>query len=839
MAGSPVHVFLASGALFLLTCQLQAKEAFFNPALLEIDHPAGIDIHQFDRANTLPPGTYKVDILINGKKRERREVTFIADKPDGEIQPCFTHLFSQLKTFGVKVDAIKALRNIDEDACVTPGSLVEGAVWQFDTDKLTLNIVIPQIWLDNYAMGYISPDRWDQGINAFSVNYDFSGSHSVRSDYDDTADSYYLNLQNGLNLGAWRVRNYSTLSADGGNAEYHSVSSWLQRDIPDLRSQFMVGDTWSASDIFDGAKLRGVRLYTDDDMLPASMNGFAPVVRGVAKSNAMVTIKQNGYVIYQSAVPQGAFALTDLNTTSSGGDLDVTIKEEDGSEQHFIQPYASLAILKREGQTDFDISLGEMREDNRFTPNVMQAQIMRGLPSGITLYGGMQLADKYRAAAVGVGKDLGTFGALSVDVTQAKAQFYDSDESQGQSYRFLYSKRIDATDTNFRLVGYRYSTQGFYTLNEWSSRQGNESDFWETGNRRSRLEGTWTQSFERGWGNIYLTLSRQQYWQTDAVERLIQTGYSNNLGMVSWNVSWSYTDSATHSANTSESEDNNGDENIFMFSLSVPLSGWVKNSYLNYAMTQNDSAQASHMVGLSGTLLERDNLSYNLQQSWTGDNAADASNLAMTYNGTYGTLDSSYAYSANAERLNFGARGGVIVHDEGVTFSQQLGETVALIKTPGASGLAVENTSGVSTDWRGYAVKTQLNPYDENRVAIDNDYFSRANVELENSVIDLVPTRGAIVKAEFLTHLGYRVLFNVVLANGKPAPFGAVANGESKGELLTGIVGENGQLYLSGVPEKGTFALRWGAGDGGECRAPFQIAPQVDASLIQQTVVCK
>lgn len=117
-------------------------------------------------------------------------------------------------------------------------------------------------------------------------------------------------------------------------------------------------------------------------MLPDSMNGFAPIVRGVAKSNAVVTIRQNGYMIYQSAVPQGPFALTDLNTTSSGGDLDVTIKEEDGSEQHFVQPYASLAILRREGQTDVDISVGEYRNDNRFSPDVMQAQMLRGMPRG-------------------------------------------------------------------------------------------------------------------------------------------------------------------------------------------------------------------------------------------------------------------------------------------------------------------------------------------------------------------------------------------------------------------------------------------------------------------------
>lgn len=37
-------------------------------------------------------------------------------------------------------------------------------------------------------------------------------------------------------------------------------------------------------------------------------------------------------------------------------------------------------------------------------------------------------------------------------------------------------------------VGYRYSTEGYYTLNEWASRRNSPEDFWETGNRRSRVE---------------------------------------------------------------------------------------------------------------------------------------------------------------------------------------------------------------------------------------------------------------------------------------------------------------------------------------------------------------
>ncbi len=192
--------------------------------------------------------------------------------------------------------------------------------------------------------------------------------------------------------------------------DYHSVSNYIQRDIMALRSQIMIGDTRTASDVFDSTQVRGVRLYTDDDMLPSSQNGFAPVVHGIAKTNATVIIKQNGYVIYQSAVPQGAFALTDLNTTSSGGDLDVTIKEEDGSEQHFIQPFTSLAILKREGQTDVDLSIGEVRDESGFTPEVLQLQAMHGFPLGITLYGGTQLANDYASAALGIGKDMGGAG---------------------------------------------------------------------------------------------------------------------------------------------------------------------------------------------------------------------------------------------------------------------------------------------------------------------------------------------------------------------------------------------------------------------------------------------
>ncbi len=45
---------------------------------------------------------------------------------------------------------------------------------------------------------------------------------------------------------------------------------------------------------------------------------------------------------------------------------------------------------------------------------------MHGLPAGWTLYGGTQLADRYRAFNLGW-ENMGYFGALSLDITQANA----------------------------------------------------------------------------------------------------------------------------------------------------------------------------------------------------------------------------------------------------------------------------------------------------------------------------------------------------------------------------------------------------------------------------------
>lgn len=91
-------------------------------------------------------------------------MTFVQDNPDADLHACFIAIKKTLSSFGIKVDALKSFNDVDETVCLDPAPRIEGSSWQFDSDKLQLNISIPQIYMDAMAYDYISPTRWDEGL---------------------------------------------------------------------------------------------------------------------------------------------------------------------------------------------------------------------------------------------------------------------------------------------------------------------------------------------------------------------------------------------------------------------------------------------------------------------------------------------------------------------------------------------------------------------------------------------------------------------------------------------------------------------------------------------------
>ncbi|EMJ2324796.1 fimbria/pilus outer membrane usher protein, partial [Salmonella enterica] len=207
--------------------------------------------------------------------------------------------------------------------------------------------------------------------------------------------------------------------------------------------------------------------------------------------------------------------------------------------------------------------------------------------------------------------------------------------------------------------------------------------------------------------------------------------------------------------------------------------------------------------------------------------------------GGVGSASLGYNYNRDGQQVNYGLRGGVIAHSEGITLSQPLGESMAIISAPGARGAHVINNGGVEVDWMGNAVVPYLTPYRETEVSLRSDSLNN-QVDLDTASVNVVPTRGAIVRARFDTRVGYRVLMNLTQANGKAVPFGATATLLDTTKESSSIVGEDGQLYISGMPEKGALQVNWGKDQAQQCRVAFTLPEQQDnTGVVMANAVCR
>lgn len=780
---------------------------YFNPELIELDNPGmkGADLSAFESGSQLP-GTYRVDVVLGDQVVDTREIEFAAQKgTDGEesLQPCLS--VEQLKAWGVKTELFPDLSA--DGKCARLAAIPQASA-EFLFSAQRLNISIPQAALSPQARGYVPPEMWDEGITAAMLNYSLSGSNNwARNGNGSDTNSQYANLRPGVNIGPWRLRNYTTWNRDSsGNDKWDTVYTYAQRAIIPLRAQLTTGDSSAPADIFDSMPFRGAQLASDDDMMPDSLKGYAPVVRGIARTNAQVIIRQNGYQIYQSYVSPGAFEINDMYPTGGAGDLDVTIKESDGSEQHFTVAFASLPVLQREGRFKYALTGGQYRSYNSDVDKTPFGQMtgIYGLPHSFTLYGGLQESSKYQSIAAGVGKNMGDFGAFSTDVTQAWSTPKEQEKSSGQSWRIRYSKNFVDTGTNFAIAGYRYSTSGYYGMQEVLDSYGDSSALQDR--RRNRMELTMSQNIGQNLGSLMLSAVKEDYWNSGKTMESYSAGYNNSWESISYGVTYTYSkNGSTDSYGKTTSYDK---DQQLAFNISVPLEKFLPRTWANYSMNSSKNNGTTHSVGVNGTALENNALSWNVQQGYGTNDVGYTGNANGDYKGTYGEVTAGYGYDKDSDRLNYGLQGGILAHENGVTFSQALGETNVLVKAPGAKGVSIQNQSGAKTDWRGYTTVSNLTPYRKNDVALMTDTLPD-DVELELTNKTVIPTRGAVVRADYVANVGMRVLMTLTQRNGQPVPFGAIVSLDDNNSRQF-IMGDAGQIYLTGMQSEGKIIAKWG-----------------------------
>lgn len=833
---------LAMG-LVCLSGRTSAKEWTFDEGVLG----GAVDVSVFNAGGQLP-GTYQVDILLNGERVDSREVTFstVTDaQGHAHLQPCLS--VEQLSRYRVKTDEYPDLvkgegaagENVAQAAAKTGQcvrlDVIPQATADYNFNEQQLLLSIPQAALRPELRGIAPRELWDDGVPALLLNYNANTSKTSFAGGDE--QSSYVQLNPGANLGAWRLRNQTNWQRQSdGPGKWQTLMTYAERGLYENKSRITVGERFTPSDIFDSVPFRGVMLGTDSSMVPYYQREFAPVVRGIARTQARVEVKQNGFTVYSASVAPGPFALTDLSVPGSGGDLEVTVRESDGQQQVFTVPYQTPAIALREGYLDYNVMVGQYRSAQPGTDNVPVGQftVMYGLPWNLTAYGGVQEAEHFSAVALGMGMSLGDWGSLSLDAIESRGTRRREQREQGGTWRVRYSKEFDSTNTTFTLASYQYASSGYYSLSDVLDSYGNDafsdpqSGYYGDDRRKSTTSLTVNQSVGAA-GSLSMSGRREDYWNRPGHEETFSLGYSLGFKQVTASLNWSRN---KHISGNGDS----GMDNLTTLSLSFPLDQWLGgNTYASYQYTAPSNSTGTQDLQLSGQGFDRQ-LNWNLSQSYQAgeeNRSSDSSAVNLNWQGQYGVLGGGYRYSPDTRQVSGSISGGMVAYAHGITFGQPLSDTVGVIEAPGASGVTVSNWPGVKTDFRGYTLMSGLSAYQENTLSLDPTSLT-GDADIEQTSVRVIPTEGAVIPAQFRTRVGARGLMTLSRKDGSVIPLGAVV---LVNKLTAGIMGENGQVYLTGLPDKGTLLVKWG---GKQCQVSYTLpAEKGPAGLYVMKGVCE
>lgn len=770
-----------------------------------------VDLTRFEQGSPVQPGSYTLDLYLNDNWLGRQRVEVRED-----ARVCWAR--EQLPLLGLAVDrlpaAVREALQAADAACIDLQRLVPDSRVTPDLADMRLALSIPQAYLRRSRADHVDPRDWDRGITAAFVDYN---ANAYRSDVGGSSSSqYYAGLNSGVNLGDWRLRHNGSYSRADGVSEYDAISSYAQRDITALKSQLTLGEYYTPADLFDSVPFTGVQLASDERMLPDSQRGFAPAIRGTAETNAKVTVRQGGNVLYETTVAPGPFIIDELYGTGYAGDLEVTVTEADGRERRFTVPFASVAQLLRPGVSRYSLSAGEYRDERLDdTPKFLQGTYQRGLSNLWTGYTGGIVAQNYLALQGGVALST-PLGAFAFDVTRSSASGLDpahglGGEASGESYRLSYSKLMESTRTNFAVAAYRFSSEGYLGLGEFAELRdgsGGSGRF----RQRNRLQANISQPLADGWGSFYLSGSAQNYWNVDAGSDLgYQAGYSNGWRWGSLNLSASRTRSLSGQS-----------QNQYMLSLSLPLGSAPNSPYLSSSYSRTGNGASDAQLGLSGSLGERSAFSYGVYASRSRNDggSSTSSGANAQYRAAAASLSASVSDGDGYRQVGVGLSGSLLAHAGGINFSPDQGETKVLVEARGASGAGLVNSAGAQVAGNGFAFTSGLTPYRRNRVGLDPKGLGE-DVELQLTEQVVAPRFGSVALLRYPTRNGQPLLLTLRDEDGGKLPVGAEVL-DADGASLT-LVGQGSRVFLRAEQAEGELRVRWGESPDRQCHVRYRL----------------
>ncbi len=728
-----------------------------------------------------PTGKYLVDVTFNKEFVGRRVLTVTSQDKD---QICFSKEWLEELSLPIKYDSLMTYWD-SQRACYVLEKH-SGVQIEFDTNEQVLSISIPQILLRDPLLY----DNWDYGISGLRLAYNTNISKS-----HDGKTELYGNIDANLNVGKWVLSSRASgFKGDGFNFS-EAIAS---RAIGSVRGTFSAGKSIASGTLLPSISYYGMALTSSRNMIPWQKRGYAPIISGVAHTNARITIKQGELVLSSQIVPPGAYALNNISPVGNGN-ITVIVEEEDGSKSIRTYPVTTMPTLLRTGDFNYNFVIGSRVNSDGTKNGDRKPFAMASIDYGYAMYT-MNLAtvlhSKYQNVGIGITKDLGVLGAVasSLNISNASLKYRDKfdinnkDSQTGVSFTAKYAKGL-TNSTNLQLLTYQYTGKEYIDFNTFDS-----SKKYDNNSRKSRYEAIITQSFNTAFVNF--SLWRQDYRDKSGQDIGANISYTTSINDISLSLASSYT----------KYHYSDKDDYSLSMSVSIPFSIFDNRQFSTNSISYSRTGKTILNSGVSGNINDRVN--YSLNAGYSENNKSISSYVGMAFDGVQ--TGATITKSNNTMSASMSASGSVMVtQPTGILFSREQNSTVAIIKVNDIPNISFNRSS--TTNSRGNTA-IYVSPYSKNDIKIDTEQVPD-NIELLDSIYNVVPTEKAIIYREYKYIVVNRYILRPVLAEGKQLPIGSIAKTEDGSEV--GFISTGGILLINVIDNAQRISIISALGD--EC----------------------
>jgi outer membrane usher protein len=548
----------------------------------------------------------------------------------------------------------------------------------------------------------------------------------------------------------------------------------------------------------------GVQYGTNYGLTPNFVSQPIPIISGVSSAPSTVEMYVNGVLRQTSSVPTGPFTIDNLPQLSAGGEAKLVVRDLLGRETIITQPFFTNSQLLAEGLNDWSLEAGRVRKNlgtssSEYGDNFASGTWRRGLTNRFTFEG--------RAEAT---PDIKTIGASAMVALPAqalaRASLVSSNSTQIGTGR-MWVLGLEKQGLNFgSYLRAQGATASFRQLGQELTTPPVKLQVAGSVNYSTKDAGTFGLGFAR------ITSYDQPQTTTISANYSTRVGKDSNLSISAAKVNTAGTASSGAAVN---------------FSFTIPLERSESTTGSTLISSTANHADNSDDFAISATHSAEAENGVDWRVSAGLQNSNPRAEGGVAYSGRYGRVTSDISASRDQSAVRFGATGGAVVADGHFFATKRVDNSFGIAEVAGYPniGIGLGGNSMTKTNADGIALIPRLMPFQNNAIRIDPTELP-ISAEIDSIEQFAVPAYRSAVKVIFPVRSGRGALIKINLADGFPAPAGAIIYlGQEKQEFY---VARRGEAFVTGLQPTNRLTLNW---NGKSCQFDVTLPAATDDDI--------